>query len=73
MLKYVFGGIFIALAWALVIVFREHVPMWPAIAVTGVIVFGLMALALYRALASQRAALTVGRGFRTPPFSWAPR
>jgi uncharacterized glyoxalase superfamily protein PhnB len=45
-------------------VFREHVPMWPAIVVTGVIVLGLVALALYRVLAAQRAAAAIERGLR---------
>ena len=37
MLKYIFAAIFIALAWALVLVFHDVIPMWPAILVTVVI------------------------------------
>lgn len=61
MLKYIFGGIFIALAWAVVLVFDEFVPMWPAIVVTLVIVLGIAALVLFRMLQSQRAAAKLER------------
>ena len=43
MLKYIFAAIFIALAWAVVLVFHTVVPMWPAIVVTAVIAGGLLA------------------------------
>jgi type VI secretion system protein ImpL len=61
-LKYVFGAIFIGLAWALVLVFHEVMPMWPAIAVTAVVILGLGLLALYRMLASRKAAAGIEKG-----------
>jgi type VI secretion system protein ImpL len=61
-LKYLFGAIFIGLAWALVLVFHEVMPLWPAIAVTAVVVLGLGLLALYRALASRKAAAGIEKG-----------
>ncbi|MDB4982428.1 MAG: hypothetical protein JWM82_3180, partial [Myxococcales bacterium] len=64
MLKYIFGAIFVALAWALVIVFRGSVPMWTAIVVTAVVVGGLAAYALFRVLAARRAASSIERGLR---------
>ena len=64
MLKYIFGAIFIALAWALVFVFRGTVPMWTAIVATAVVAGGLAAYALYRVLASRRAASSIERGLR---------
>jgi len=64
MLKYIFAAVFIALAWALVLVFHDVIPMWPAIAVTVVIVLILMALAIYRLLAAKSAATKIEKGLR---------
>jgi type VI secretion system protein ImpL len=64
MLKYVFGAIFIGLAWALVIVFRGTVPLWVAFVVTGAVVGGLAIYALARVLAARRAAASIERGLR---------
>ena len=63
MLKYIFAAIFIALAWALVLVFHDVVPMWPAIVVTAVIVVGLVALrARSRCWRAKKAASAIERG-----------
>ena len=64
MLKYIFAGIFIALAWALVLVFHDTVPMWPAILATAVIVVALVALVIVRMLAAKRAASRIEKGLR---------
>ncbi|HET6279437.1 MAG TPA: type VI secretion system membrane subunit TssM, partial [Polyangia bacterium] len=64
MLKYIFGSIFVALAWALVLVFHDVVPLWPAIVATAVIGGGLFAYALYRVLAVRRAAAAIEEGLR---------
>jgi type VI secretion system protein ImpL len=64
LLKYIFGAIFIALAWALVLVFRGTVPMWTAIVVTGVVAGGLAVYLLVRVLAARRAASSIERGLR---------
>ena len=64
MLKYIFAAIFVALAWALVIVFRGTVPMWVAFVVTGVVVGGLAIYALVRWLGDRRAASNIERGLR---------
>jgi type VI secretion system protein ImpL len=56
MLKYIFSAVFIALAWAVVLVFHEFVPMWPAIVVTAVIVLALVAFVVVKILAAKRAA-----------------
>jgi type VI secretion system protein ImpL len=61
-LKYIFATIFIALAWALALVFRESVPLWTAVVVTVVIAGGLLALAVYRLLAARRAASAIEKG-----------
>jgi type VI secretion system protein ImpL len=58
-LKYIFAAIFIALAWAVVLVFRDFVPLWPAIVVTAVIVLGLVAYVVIRMLAAQKAAAKI--------------
>jgi type VI secretion system protein ImpL len=63
-LKYVFAAIFVALAWALVLVFHDSVPLWPAIVATAVIVVGLIALAIFRVIAAQKAALKIEKGLR---------
>ena len=62
MLKYIFGAVFIALAWALVLVFRDTIPMWPAIVATIVIVLGLAAWVLIKMFASKRAASSIEKG-----------
>jgi type VI secretion system protein ImpL len=62
MLKYIFAAIFIALAWAVVLVFHDAVPMWPAIVATAVIGGGLLVYLLVRALAAQRAAAAIEKG-----------
>jgi type VI secretion system protein ImpL len=62
MLKYVFAAIFIALAWAVVLVFHDVVPMWPAIVATAVIGGGLLLYLLVRALLAKRAAAAIERG-----------
>lgn len=64
MLKYVFAGIFIALAWALVLVFRETLPMWPAVVVTVAIVAGLAAYVLFKLATARRAAAAIEAGLR---------
>ena len=64
MLKYIFGGIFIALSWAAVLVFRNVLPLWPAIVVTAVIVLGIGAYVLIKLLASQKAASAIERGLK---------
>ena len=64
MLKYIFAAVFIALAWALVLVFHDTIPMWPAILVTVVIVVALIALAIYRVLAAKSAATKIEKGLR---------
>jgi type VI secretion system protein ImpL len=58
-LKYIFSAIFIALAWAVVLVFHEFVPMWPAIVVTAVIVLALVAFVVVRMLAAKKAAAKI--------------
>ncbi len=63
MLKYIFGLIFILLAWAAALVFRGVSALfWVAIAVTVLVVVGLAALAVFRALSSRRAAQALERG-----------
>ena len=54
MLKYIFAGIFVALAWAAVLVFHDVLPLWPAIVVTVLILLGLGAYLLWKALVSRR-------------------
>lgn len=55
MLKYIFGILFIALAWAAVLVFDE-LPLWPAIAVTATVVLVLTLIVLIRALKDKKSA-----------------
>jgi type VI secretion system protein ImpL len=62
MLKYIFAAIFIALAWAVVLVFHEVVPMWPAIVATAVIGGGLFLYLVVRALLAKHAAAAIERG-----------
>jgi type VI secretion system protein ImpL len=64
MLKYIFAAIFIALAWAVVLVFHTVVPMWPAIVVTAVIAGGLLAYVIYKLVSSRRAAAAIERSLR---------
>ena len=64
MLKYIFAGIFVALSWAAVLVFKDVLPMWPAILVTALIVLGLGAYLLWKALASRKAAAAIENGLR---------
>jgi len=63
-LKYIFAGIFVALSWAAVLVFKDVLPMWPAILVTALIVLGLGAYLLFKALASRKAAMAIENGLR---------
>ena len=64
MLKYIFAAIFIALSWALVLVFHELLPMWPAIVATAVIGGGLTLFVVFRALAARRAAGAIEKELR---------
>src|SRR5450432_353406 len=64
MLKYVFAAIFIALAWAVVLVFNDFLPMWPAVVATAVIGGGLVTYVALRALAARRAAAAIEKGLR---------
>ncbi len=63
MLKYIFGGIFVALAWAAAIVFSGvSVLLWAAVAVTIVVVVGLATWAIVKAIATKRAASAIEAG-----------
>ena len=63
MLKYIFGAIFIALAWAAAIVFSGIAALfWAAIAVTVVVVVGLATWAIVKAIATKRAASAIEAG-----------
>ena len=63
MLKYIFGAIFIALAWAAAIVFHGITALFlAAIAVTAVVVLGLAAWAIYKAIATRNAASAIEQG-----------
>ena len=64
MLKYIFAGIFIALSWAIVLVFHKFVPMWPAVVATVLIAGGLLAYVLYKLLSAQKAASAIERSLR---------
>jgi type VI secretion system protein ImpL len=63
-LKYIFATIFVALAWAAVLVFRDVLPMWPAVLATALIAGGLIAYVVIRMLASKKAASAIERGLR---------
>jgi type VI secretion system protein ImpL len=63
-LKYIFGAVFVALAWALVLVFKGTVPMWTAIVATAVVVVVLLAWTLYKVIAARSAAASIERGLR---------
>ncbi|MBN2573013.1 MAG: type VI secretion system membrane subunit TssM [Deltaproteobacteria bacterium] len=63
MLKYIFGAIFIALVWAAAIVFHGVTALfWAAIVVTAVVVLGLAAWAIVKAIATRRAASAIEAG-----------
>ncbi len=62
MLKYIFAAVFIALSWAVVLVFRDVLPMWPAVVATAVIGGGLVIYLVVRALLAKRAASAIERG-----------
>ncbi len=63
MLKYIFGAIFIALAWAAAIVFHGIAALlFAAIAVTVVVVVGIAAWVIYRAVATRKAASAIEQG-----------
>ncbi|HEX3696108.1 MAG TPA: type VI secretion system membrane subunit TssM [Polyangia bacterium] len=64
MLKYIFSAIFVALAWALVLVFHDVMPMWPAVVATAVIAAVLVGLLAWRILAARRAAAAIEDGLR---------
>jgi type VI secretion system protein ImpL len=62
-LKYIFGAIFIALAWAAAIVFHGVSALFlAAIIVTVVVVLGLAAWAIYKMVATKRAASAIEAG-----------
>jgi type VI secretion system protein ImpL len=62
-LKYIFGAIFIALAWAAAIVFHGVSALFlAAIIVTAVVVLGLAGWAIYKALATRKAASAIEAG-----------
>ena len=64
MLKYIFGAIFIALVWAAAIVFHGVSALFiAAIAVTAVVVLGLAGYAIFKAIATRKAASAL----RDPP------
>ena len=63
MLKYIFGAIFIALVWAAAIVFHGvSVLFVAAIIVTAVVVLGLAGWAIYKAVATRKAASAIEQG-----------
>ncbi|HVZ87494.1 MAG TPA: type VI secretion system membrane subunit TssM [Polyangia bacterium] len=64
MLKYIFAAIFIALAWALVLVFHQYVPLWPAIVATAVIAGGMAIYVIVKALMAQKAASAIEKELR---------
>jgi type VI secretion system protein ImpL len=62
-LKYIFGAIFIALAWAAKIVFREvDALFWVAIGVTVVVVLGIALWVILKAVATRKAASAIEAG-----------
>jgi type VI secretion system protein ImpL len=62
MLKYIFAAVFIALSWALVLVFRDVLPMWPAVVATAVIGGGLLVYIAVRAVLAKRSAAAIESG-----------
>jgi type VI secretion system protein ImpL len=62
-LKYIFGAIFIALIWAAAIVFHGVSALFiAAIVVTAVVVLGLAGWAIYKAIATRKAASDIEQG-----------
>jgi type VI secretion system protein ImpL len=61
MLKYVFGAIFVGLAWAAVLVF-EQLPTWPAWVVSAVVAVVLALIAVLRLLKARQAAGAIESG-----------
>jgi type VI secretion system protein ImpL len=62
-LKYIFGAIFVALAWAAAIVFHGVSALfWAAIGVTVVVVLGLTLWAIFKAIATRKAASAIEAG-----------
>jgi type VI secretion system protein ImpL len=62
-LKYIFGAIFIALAWAAAIVFHGVTALfWAAIGVTAVVVLGLAIWAIVKAINTRKAAAAIEAG-----------
>ena len=67
MLKYIVGFIFIALAWAAALVFRNVAPLfWVAAGVTVVVAIGLVAFDVLRMRAARRASLALEDGLGGP-------
>ena len=63
MLKYIFGAIFIALAWAAAIVFHGVSALFiAAIIVSAVVVLGLAGYAIFKAVATRKAASAIEQG-----------
>ena len=63
MLKYIFGFIFIALAWAAALVFHGITPLfWAAVVLTIVVVIGLVTIDVVRMLMAKRASFALERG-----------
>lgn len=63
MLKYIFGAIFVALAWAAAIVFHGVTALfWAAIGVTILVVLGLALWAIFRAVTTRKAASAIEAG-----------
>jgi type VI secretion system protein ImpL len=66
-LKYIVGLIFIALTWAVALVFRGVAPLfWMAVGVTGAVGFGLLAFDLVRMRSAQRASSALENGLGGP-------
>jgi len=62
-LKYIFGAIFIALAWAAAIVFHGIAALfWAAIGVTAFVVLGLALWVIIKAVATHKAASAIEQG-----------
>ena len=67
MLKYIVGIIFIALTWAIALVFRGVAPLlWVAVGLTGAVGFGLLAFDLVRMRSAQRASCALENGLGGP-------
>jgi len=62
-LKYIFGAIFIALVWAAAVVFHGISALFiAAIVVTAVVVLGLAGYAIFKAVATRKAASAIEQG-----------